>query len=106
MSNSIRGNEIVFRNTNSANPSDIKLKHENANNQLVFNSEVIFNQDISTSTITLGQYQIALSNQDLAVNKKLNLLPILKPLHSIQFVLLIYFLGFFKMALSLFLLVA
>jgi hypothetical protein len=40
MSYSIRGNEIVFRNTNSANPSDIKLKHENANNQLVFNSEV------------------------------------------------------------------
>ncbi len=26
MSYSIRGNEVIFRNTNSANPSDIKLK--------------------------------------------------------------------------------
>ncbi len=69
MSYSIRGNEVVFRNTNSANPSDIKLKHENTNNQLVFNSEVIFNQDISTSTITLGQYQIALNNGEMIIKK-------------------------------------
>jgi hypothetical protein len=73
MSCSIRGNEIVFRNTNSANPSDIKLKHENANNQLVFNSEVIFNQDISTSTITLGQYQIAFNNGEMIIKKNGNI---------------------------------
>jgi hypothetical protein len=73
MSYSIRGNEVVFRNTSSANPSDIKLKNENANNKLVFNSEVIFNQDISNTTITLGQYQIALSNQDLVVRKNGNI---------------------------------
>lgn len=73
MSYSIRGNEVVFRNTNSANPSDIKLKHENANNQLVFNSEVIFNQDISNTTITLGQYQIALNNGEMIIKKNGNI---------------------------------
>ena len=66
---SIRGNEVIFRNINSSNPSDIKLKHENPNNQLVFNSEVIFNMDTSHTTITLGAYQISVNNQDLVVKK-------------------------------------
>ena len=66
---SIRGNEVIFRNINSSNHSDIKLKHENPNNQLVFNSEVIFNMDTSHTTITLGAYQISVNNQDLVVKK-------------------------------------
>jgi hypothetical protein len=73
MSYSIRGNEVVFRNINSSNPSDIKLKHENANNELVFNSEITFNLDTSHTTITLGAYQISVVNQDLVVKKNGNI---------------------------------
>ena len=73
MSYSIRGNEIIFRNINSANPSDITLKHENPNNELIFNSEIKFNLDTSHTTITLGQYQISVNNQDLVVKKNGNI---------------------------------
>lgn len=70
---SIRGNEVIFRNINSGNPSNIKLKHENPKNQLVFGSEVIFNMDTSHTTITLGAYQISVNNQDLVVKKNGNI---------------------------------
>ena len=73
MSYSIRGNEVIFRNINSSNPSNITLKHENANNELVFNSEVTFNLDTSHTTITLGAYQISVNNQDLVVKKNGNI---------------------------------
>ncbi len=69
MSYSIRSDEVVFRNINSSNPSDTKLKHENANNELVFNSEITFNFDTSHTTITLGAYQISVNNQDSVVKK-------------------------------------
>ena len=69
----IKGNEVIFVNTNSSIPSDIKLKHANPNNQLVFNSEVIFNMDTSHTTITLGAYQISVNNQDLVVKKNGNI---------------------------------
>ncbi len=57
--------EVVFRKLNSSNPSDIFLKHENPNNELVFNNQITFNLDTSHTTITLGAYQISVNNQDL-----------------------------------------
>ena len=73
MSYSIRGNEVVFRNINSSNPSDIKLKHENPNNEPAFNSKITFNLDTSHTTTTLGAYQISVNNQDLVVKKNGNI---------------------------------
>ena len=73
MSYSIRGNEVIFRNINSGNPSDITLKHENPNNELIFNIEIKFNLDTSHTTITLGAYQISVNNQDLVVKKNGNI---------------------------------
>ena len=70
---SIRGNEVIFRSINSGNPSDIKLKHENPNNELIFNSAITFNLDTSHTTITLGAYQISVNNQDLVVKKNGNI---------------------------------
>ena len=55
----IRGNEVIFKNGNSGCTSIVKLKHENPNKELVFDSDVIFNK-----TIKIGKYEISVNDKN------------------------------------------
>ena len=60
MSYIIQGDKIVFQNNHGK--KDITLKHKEDGYELIFGSEVKFTKTTHHSTVSLGKFDITLSN--------------------------------------------